>query len=126
MFPKLFVKVVFGFGGLFLIIAASVFAGLLIRYTIISAFTIYLSVYDKYMSHNGGWMHLYLVLIYKRFQEGRVDAIKTLIFFIASQIGVSLLLAFGAYCILTKLIMTSMPLLVDEYTIFLMKTIFFI
>lgn len=113
MFPKLFVKVVFGCGGLFLIFAASVFTGLLIRYTIISAFTLYLSVYDRYMSHNGGWVHLYLVLIYKRFQEGRINALKTLIFFIASQIGVSLLLAFGAYCILTKLIMTSMPLMVD-------------
>lgn len=68
MFPKLFVKVVFSFGGIFLIFGASVFTGLLIRYTIISVFTLYLSVYDKYMNHNGGWMHLYLVLIYKRFQ----------------------------------------------------------
>lgn len=126
MFPKLFVKIVFGAGGLVLIFGASVFFGLLIRYSIISAFTLYLSVYDRYMSHNEGWMHLYLTLIYKRFQEGRINALKTLIFFIVSQIGVSLLLALGAYCILTKLIMTSMPLMVDEYTTFFMKTIFFI
>lgn len=124
--PSFFLKFVFIFGSIFLIVTSNVFIGLVIRYIIISSFTLFLTVYDKCMMENGGWMHQYLAIIYQRFQQNRLGAIKMAIFFILSNIGTSLLLAFGAYCILTKLIMPSLPLLIDDYASFFMKTIFFI
>jgi hypothetical protein len=105
---------------------ANVIIGLLIRYTISSSFTLFLTVYDKCITESGGWMHQYLLMLYQRYKENRLRSIKMMVFFVLSNIGMSLLLAFGAYCILKKLILPSLPLLIDEYAEFFLKTIFFI
>jgi hypothetical protein len=47
-------------------------------------------------------------------------------FYIIANIGMPVLLAFGAYCILVKLVAPALPLLIDEYAFFVMKMFFFI
>lgn len=49
-----------------------------------------------------------------------------MLFYIVSNLMMPLLLALGAYCTLFKLIMPSIPLLVEEEAVFFFKTMFFI
>jgi hypothetical protein len=108
----LFLKAVFGFSSFILIVAANIFTGLLIRYSIILVFTIYLAAYNQSVN-NVGWMYSYLAMINTRLQNGRLETLKIMVFYLFSSIGMPLILAFGAYCVLAKLIMPSLPLLID-------------
>jgi hypothetical protein len=46
-----------------------------------------------------------------------------MLFFIIANVGLSLLLAFGAYCILLKMVIPALPLLIDVYAVFFINTL---
>ena len=104
----------------------SVFVGLLIRYCIILAYSIFLIVYDKCSTDNWGWVHLYLSILWNRFKQNKASTIKMLVFYIGSTIGMYGIFAFGSYCIIKKIIYTSMSFPNEDYTDFYFKTFFFV
>lgn len=111
---------------LVVVFTSSILVGLLIRYVVISVFTVYLAICDRCMKNNSGWLHQYLVLLYRRFRENKMTTLKMGFFYLLANISMPLLLSFGAYCILTKAVIPSLLLLTGEYALFFLKTIFFI
>ena len=111
---------------LVVVFTSSILVGLLIRYVVISVFTVYLAICDRCMKNNSGWLHQYLVLLYRRFRENKMTTLKMGFFYLLANISMPLLLSFGAYCILIKAVIPSLPLLTGEYALFFLKTIFFI
>jgi hypothetical protein len=50
LLPPIFFKIIYGAGIIILSIAGSMFMGLLVRYLVIAMFTLFLAVYDRFMT----------------------------------------------------------------------------
>jgi hypothetical protein len=123
--PSIFVKFVYCCSAIVLTILASIFVGLLIRYTIFLALTIWLSIWDRFAEQGWGWLHQYFAILYQRYRH-RSGTFKILVFYIFSNIGMMFVLGLGAYLIIIKLLVPSIPLLIERYIFFFLKSIFFI
>ena len=110
-YPSMFVKFIFTSVVLVVVLTSSILVGLLIRYVVISVFTVYLAICDRCMRNNSGWLHQYLVLLYRRFRENKMGTVKMGFFYLMANISMPCLLSFGAYCILVKAVLPSLPLL---------------
>jgi len=123
--PSVFVKFVYCCSAIVLSILSSIFVGLLVRYMIFIALTIWLAVWDRCAQEGWGWLHQYFSILYQRYRH-RAGTFKILVFYIFSNIGMMCILGLGAYLILTKLLVPSIPLLIERYIYFFLKTVFFI
>ena len=104
----------------------SVFVGLLIRYSIILAYTVFLLAYDNCMTDNWGWVHLYLTILWNRFRQNKATTLKMMLFYVISTVGMYGIFAFGSYCIIKKILYTALSFPNEEYTDFYFKTFFFV
>ncbi len=109
--PSIFVKVIYIFSAIILAILTSIFVGLLVRYMIFIALTLWLAVWDRFAQEGWGWMHQYLSILYQRYRH-RSGTLKIILFYMFSNIGMMTILGLGAYLILAKLLVPSIPLLV--------------
>ena len=104
----------------------SIFVGLLIRYCIILAYTIFLIIYDKCATDSWGWVHLYLTILWTRFRQKKAATLKMFILYVMSNVGMYAIFAFGSYCIIKKIIYTFFSFPNEDYTDFYFKIIFFV
>lgn len=89
------------------------------------ALTIWLAVWDRCAEEGWGWLHQYLSILYQRYRH-RSGTFKIIVFYMFSNIGMMCILGLGAYLILGKLLVPSIPLLVERYIYFFLKTMFFV
>jgi hypothetical protein len=125
MLPSIFVKFLYCCSAIVFSVLASIFVGLLVRYMIFLALTIWLTIWDRCAEEGWGWLHQYFTILYQRYRH-RSGTFKILAFYIFSNIGMMCILGLGAYLILTKLLVPSIPLLIERYIFFFLKTMFFI
>jgi hypothetical protein len=119
--PGFLVKAVYSFEIVIVLVISSVFMGLLLRYSVIALHTAYLILCDRCISEDQGWARQFLSMLYRRYRQGRLGSIKMIFFYAAANIGLPVLLAFGAYCILDKLVIPMLPLLIDDYAVFFLE-----
>jgi hypothetical protein len=120
--PSFVLKSLYTMELLIVLLAASVFMGLLVRYAFIAVYTVILVSCDRCLGDRG-WARQFLNLLCLRYRSGRAGTLKMMVFYMGASVGVAVMLAFGAYCILIKLVQPALPLLIDEYGGFFLDTL---
>ena len=103
----------------------SIFVGLLIRYSIITGYTVFLIVYHKWMNESWGWVHMYLNILGNRMRVNSGTTLKFMVFYVIANVGMYAIFAFGSYCIVKMILFSMISLPSDRYVDFFFKTVFF-